>query len=222
MKMILETSKIMSHCSVRIRLILAFTLVCVVSVDTSHADTFVANLNASQVVGTSTETGTAVATFVLDEAQENLSYSIQAFGLDLIPDSADRTAFSDITAIHVHNGFFGSAGPHVLNIFGVPSEDDDEIVVDFDGETVEGVFNDEDAIDPLTGELFDQNSPLTTKLLSNFVDDLLAGQLYLAIHTAGQDGNIAIRGQIVAVPEPSSAVVMLAGALCCLARRRQI
>ena len=141
--------------------------------------------------------------------------------MDLKPVSADRTLFSDVTAIHVHNGFFGSAGPHVLNIFGVPSEDDDEIVIDFDNEIAGGVYNDADAIDPATGELFDQNSPLTTKLFSNFVDDLLGGQLYLAIHTAGQDGNIAIRGQIFAVPEPSSAVVILAGALCCLVRCRQ-
>lgn len=214
-------ARVMSPGSIRIRLIFALILVCFACVDTTHAQSFVANLDASQVVGTSTETGTAVATFTLDAAQENLSYSVEVFGLDLKPESANRTGFSDITAIHVHNGFFGSSGPHVLNIFGVPSEDDAEAVFDFNNETLSGVYNDADAIDPTTGALFDQNSPLTTKLFSNFVDDLLAGQLYLAIHTAGQDGNIAIRGQIIAVPEPSSVALLAIGALCGLARRRR-
>ena len=103
----------------------------------------------------------------------------------------------------------------------MPSEDDAEAIFDFNNETVSGIYNDADAIDPTTGALFDQNSPLTTKLFSNFVDDLLDGQLYLAVHTAGQDGNIAIRGQIIAVPEPSSFALIAIGAICGLARRRR-
>ena len=185
--------------------------------------TFVVNLDASQVVnGTSTEPGTAVATFILDDSQQNLSYSIQVFGMDLVPDPALRTGFSDIDKIHIHNGFPTETGPHVLNIFGLPSEDDAEMVVDFDSNTITGVYNDADAIDPDTGMLFDQNDPLNTKLFSNFVDDLQDGQLYLAIHTAGQGGGIAVRGQLVAVPEPSSVVVMAGCALFCSVRRRRL
>lgn len=187
----------------------------------ANADTFVANLDATQVTGMSTETGTGVATFFLDDAQQTLNYTIQIFGLDLKSSPSDRTAFSDVTAIHLHNGFAGATGPHVLNIFGIPSEDDGDSVVDFDSETISGSYDDSDAIDPATGELFDQNNPLTTKLLSNFADDLLGGQLYLAIHTAGQDGNIAIRGQLNAVPEPGSVVFILAGAMCCGLRRKR-
>ena len=96
-----------------------------------RADSFAAELDAAQVVGTTTETGSAIATFTLDESQENLSYEIAIFGLDLKSDPGTRTEFSDVTAIHLHNGFSGSNGPHVLNIFGMPSEDDDELVVDF-------------------------------------------------------------------------------------------
>lgn len=188
----------------------------------ANAQTFVANLDASQVVGSSTETGTATATFVLDAAQQNLSYSIAIFGLDLKADPAGRTAFSDVTSIHLHNAFAGSGGPHVLNIFGIPSEDDAQLVVDFDSETLGGVYDDSDAIDPGTGELFDQNSPFTTKLLSNFVDDLQGNQIYVAIHTAGQDGNIAIRGQVLAVPEPGSLSILLAfGMAATWVRRRR-
>lgn len=205
---------------VRVRLYLAVLLVGI-SCGVTNAQSFVANLDASQVVGSSTETGTAVATFELDSAQQTLSYSIAIFGLDLKPVSGDRTAFSDVTAIHVHNGFAGSSGPHVFNVFGMPSEDDDQMVVDFDNELINGVFDDSDAIDPATGQLFDQNSPFTTKLFSNFIDDLEGSQLYLAIHTAGQGGNIAIRGQILAVPEPSSAAVLAFGMFGFCVRRRR-
>jgi len=103
----------------------------------------------------------------------------------------------------------------------MPSEDDAQAVFDFDGETISGIFDDSDAIDPATGELFDQNNPFTTKLFSNFVDDLQGNQLYLAIHTAGQDGNIAIRGQVLAVPEPGLVGVLLAFGLCGAGFRRR-
>lgn len=195
----------------------------VLTASNARADmVFKATLDASQVPGnTSTETGTATATFVLDLAQENLSYSIEINGMDLKPNPADRTAFSDIDKIHLHNGFAGSTGPHVLNIFGLPSEDDAEMVVDFDGESILGVYNDPDAIDPNTDALFDQNDPMTTKLFSNFVDDLIEGQLYLAIHTAGQSGNVAVRGQLIAVPEPGSASVVAIGLAALYSRRRR-
>lgn len=206
---------------IRIRLFVAVLLV-LVACNVTDAQTFVANLDASQVVTSSSETGSAVATFELSDDLESLSYTIAIFGLDLKSTAADRTEFSDVTAIHVHNAFPGSQGPHVLNIFGMPSEDDDQFVVDFENETITGIFDDADAIDPATGELFDQNNPFTTKLFSNFVDDLQGNQLYLAIHTAGQDGNIAIRGQILAVPEPSSVVVLFALGIAgsCVGRKR--
>ncbi len=207
--------------SSRLRPLIAMMLVCVAGVGTTKADMFVANLDAAQVAGgNSTETGTAIATFVLHDSQQKLSYTIAIFGMDLKPNPTDRTGFGDIDKIHLHNGFIGSSGPHVLNIFGLPSEDDADMVVDFDNDTISGVFSDADAVDPATGNLYDQNNPLTTKLLSNFVDDLLAGQLYLAIHTAGQNGNIAVRGQVFAVPEPSSVGFLIAVTLCCFARRR--
>ena len=206
-----------------INLALAFTcvFVCLICVSTTNAQSFVANLDASQVNGSSTETGTAIASFYLDSSQQNLSYTIQIFGLDLKAVPADRTGFSDVTAIHLHNGFVDTSGPDVLNIFGVPSEDDSEMGVDFANDTISGVFNDADAIDPNTGSLFDQNDPINTKLLSNFTDDLMDQQLYLAIHTAGQNGNIAIRGQLIAVPEPSSLAIISIATVCLFVRRRQ-
>ena len=206
----------------RVRLFASVLIFVCAICSVASAQSFVANLDASQVVGSSTETGTGIATFEFDAAQETLSYSIAIFGLDLKSVPGDRTGFSDVTAIHLHNAFPGSGGPHVFNIFGVPSEDDDQLVADFNNETINGVFDDSDAIDPATGQLFDQNSPFTTKLFSNFDDDLVGEQLYIAIHTAGQNGNIAIRGQILAVPEPSSMAALFALGMfgTCVRRRR--
>ncbi len=206
---------------IRLHSILLFSALSCLSFQTASADlAFYAFLDASQVTGTSTEPGTAIATFVLDTAQQNLSYSIQVNGMDLKANPADRTGFSDIDKIHIHNAFPGDTGPHVLNIFGLPSEDDAEMVVNYNTEFLTGIYNDADAINPATGNLFDQNDPLTTKLFSNFVDDLLDGQLYVAMHTAGQGGGIAVRGQILSVPEPTGGVLLFAiGSIYCRRRR---
>ena len=181
---------------------------------------FTSFLDASQVTGTSTETGTATATFVLDTAEQNLSYSLQLNGLNLLVDPASRTGFSDVDKIHLHNAAAGQSGPHVLNVFGLPSEDDSQLVVDFANNSLTWNYDDSDAFDS-GGVLFDQNSPMTTKLLSNFIDDLRDGQIYLAVHTAGQSGNIAIRGQLTSVPEPNSLAFLCGLTLAGLTGRRR-
>ena len=50
--------------------------------------------------------------------------------------------------------------------------------------------------------------------------DLLAGLMYVNIHTAENPAG-EIRGQIVNVPEPGSLALVGAGALCLIRRRRQ-
>jgi hypothetical protein len=51
---------------------------------------------------------------------------------------------------------------------------------------------------------------------------LMGEQLYIAFHTAGQSGNVAVRGQIRAVPEPGSlAILAVSGVLISLRRRRR-
>ncbi len=190
--------------------------------DKLYADEiFTSFLDASQVPsGSSTATGIATATFVLDTAEQNLSYSVQLNGLNLIVDPSNRTGFSDVDKIHLHNTAAGQSGPHVLNVFGLPSEDDSQLAVDFANNSLTGIYDDSDALDS-GGNLFDQNSPLTTKLLSNFIDDLRDGQIYLAVHTAGQSGNIAIRGQLTSVPEPTSLALPCGLTMTGLARRRR-
>lgn len=176
------------------------------------AKMFKADINAAQVVsgGGSSSTATGVATLTLNDTQDRLDYTIQLFGLDLEPDPAQRLDPEDVNKIHFHFGVPGTTGPHVLNIFGLPSEDDADLVVDFDSETLTGSWDDGDAFG-------DPNSPGTTKPLSSFVDELIAGDLYVAIHTVGKNGDVEIRGQITPVPEPhgilGTAIVLGLGAL---------
>lgn len=195
-------------------------MLAIALVSQAQADiTFRARLDASQVVGGSSSTAFGIATFVLDTAEQNLSYELRLNGLDLIENPADRTTGTSVDKIHLHNASAGGTGPHLLNIFGIPSEDDDQLIVDFAAEQLTGNWDDSDAFDD-QGMLFDQFNPGTTKLFSNFVDDLKDGQIYIAVHSIGQGGGVAIRGQILAVPEPATAVVVFNLMAICTTFRR--
>lgn len=83
----------------------------------------------------------------------------------------------------------GFTGQHVLNIFGLPSVDDDDAVFDFSSGVITGRWDDVDA----SG---DQNSPASSKPLSQFLTTLLEDDLYVGVHTHGKDGGVAFRAQI--------------------------
>ncbi len=179
------------------------------------ADTyFAAHLDASQVVfNTSHTTATGDATFVLNDARTQLRYDIQFDGLDLEPNPANRTDPNDIVGMHIHFQVPDVIGPHILNIFGNPSEDDADLIVDFANESLSGIFDISDASrDPVTGDLLPQFFPLTTKVISDWLDELDAAELYLAVHTVEASSTppgVAIRGQIRPVPEPSGQAFIL-------------
>ncbi|MGF1523677.1 MAG: CHRD domain-containing protein [Leptolyngbyaceae cyanobacterium] len=191
----------------------------------SAATLFTAELDGLQVVSPDFPDGvptdaSGFATFELNEEQTELAYFIDLDGVNLKPEQSDHTDLSDVTKIHIHVGESGSNGPHTLNIFGLPSEDDADLVVDFENVTLQGTWDDGDAINPETGELFDPTLGGTTKQLSSFVDELFADGLYLQVHTVEFDSPTVpgeLRGQIEAasVPEPSAAIgiFLLAGSL---------
>ncbi len=188
---------------------------------------FAADLNRAQVVNNeSFSTAFGRADFVLTDtlAGPQLAYTLSLTGLDLDPDPGQRTDPNDVVGVHMHLHVPGVIGPHILNIFGNPSEDDADLVVDFDAETLTGVFDLSDASrDPDTGELLPQAFPLTTKVIDNWLDELRAGELYIAVHSMDRAMNappgVDIRGNIFAVPEPASACWLAAGPVL-LARRR--
>ncbi len=142
------------------------------------------------------------ATFTLNDDRTALEYFIQLEGLTLKSDISERTQPQDVTKIHFHVAPLGANGPPVLNIFGLPSEDDDEIVVDFAAGTLSGIWNDRDVVDLNGNGLADNNE---TKPLTDFLDELFASQLYVQVHTVKFDKPDfpgELRGQISTVPEP--------------------
>ncbi|MEO1300099.1 MAG: CHRD domain-containing protein [Cyanobacteria bacterium J06636_16] len=211
----------------------ATTAIASTAIPAAAATLFTAELDGLQVVSPDFPDGiptdaSGFATFELNEAQTELTYFIDLDGVNLKPDQSDRTDPSDVTKIHIHVGEFGSNGPHTLNIFGLPREDDTDLIVDSENGVLQGIWDDGDAINPETGELFDPTAGGTTKQLSSFVGELFANGLYLQVHTVEFDSPTVpgeLRGQIEAasVPEPSAAVgvILLASGLLASRRRKQ-
>ena len=87
-----------------------------------------------------------MAHFTLNDAETELTYRIELSGLDLKQNPVDRTAPNDVTKVHIHWGDRGTNGPHVLNVFGLPGEDDSGLTVDFDTEVIVGTWDDSDVV----------------------------------------------------------------------------
>jgi hypothetical protein len=162
----------------------------------------------------------AVASLTLDDDPYRLHYSIALAGLDLEPVVANRVDQNDVIGIHMHYFVSGVTGPHILNIFGVPDEEDADLVVDYENDTLSGTYDISDAtLDPNTGEPYPQFFFITTKIIDDWIDELVTNQLYLAVHTAGENGLALLHGDIIAIPEPATG--LLAGVLAALAGRRR-
>lgn len=222
----------------RFGLAIAVTTAAIATTATAStaATLFQTELNGAQVVSPEFPNGvptmaSGTATFSLNDDETALTYEIDLDGVTLKPQQADRTDLSDVTKIHIHVGEVGNNGPHVLNIFGLPREDDADLTVDYTQGILSGIWDDGDAINPSTGTLFDPTAGGTTKLLSNFVDELKTGGLYLQVHTVEFDSPTVpgeLRGQIEAaapavVPEGSTTagILVIAGGLLYSASKRR-
>ena len=140
---------------------------------------------------------------MLNAARTELRYQVEIDGLNLKPIAADRTAPDDVIGVHLHLNVPDTVGPHVLNIFGLatynmPAEEDADLVVDYANRTLTGIYDDGDAtIDPNTGQPYLPFYPLTSKPLSDWIDDLENGDLMVAVHTnASGFPTMAIHGHI--------------------------
>ena len=179
--------------------------------------------------GTSTASG--VANFVLNNLPNSpptLSYSIQMTGIDL--DGAQTAGFpnDDITALHFHDttqcspatpaciqGTDTVGTQHVLNVYGFPRLDDDDVMADPAAGTVTGIWDDTD--EDLTFPPSNALSGVTSN--GDAILDLLFNeQLFVNVHT-NSFGLGEIGGFIRVVPEPGTSLALLTlGAL--LLRRR--
>ena len=217
-----DTAKDIAKKMKRLPSMVMCTALCVMSASSLATPIkFRASLDGNQITTPSGSSATGFAEFELNEAMDALSYSVSLMGLDLVENPADRTDPQDVNKIHLHFGARGSNGPHVLNIFGLPSEDDDDLVVDYAAESFSGIWDDSDAIDPATGLPFDQTVGGTTKFLSSFLDQLAAGDIYLVVHTVQFPDLGEIRGQLSRVPTPATLWLLLGFVLAILGMGRR-
>ncbi|MGD9637054.1 MAG: CHRD domain-containing protein [Pirellulales bacterium] len=164
----------------------------------------------------------------LNAAHTQLRYWIKIDGLTLKPLATERTAPDDVIGVHLHLNVPDTVGPHVLNIFGLatynmPAEEDADLVVDYSTRTLTGIYDDGDAtIDPTTGQPYLPFYPLTSKPLSDWIDDLENGDLMVAVHTnASGFPKMAIHGHISqAVPEPATAWLLICVSVTLTTARR--
>lgn len=157
---------------------------------------------------------------IFDKEGPAVQYTIELFGVDLGGTSTETTA-DDVTAIHLHSGGPGEEriGPHTLNIFGNPGEDDNDAVFDFEANTITGIWDNADSLNSVDNtntsngvpdhhlsDVLSGIEPLTTKTVSEYADELLADNIYLQVHTKEFPipGGV-VRGQVAEVPGDGSA-----------------
>lgn len=188
---------------------------------------FRADLTPDQVVpkngapspaGVSRAWATATLLLDLDSPVISLQYEIVFHGLDLA---------SDVQAIHLHLGqpslvrHVGSDvnGPHALNIYGLPREDDADLVLDFSGNRLSGIWDNLDLNYGPDG-VYDPGDSLA---LGSAVPELFEGHLYFQVHTFDYPlpDTGELRGQVYQVPEPSRTSLLIVGVLIGMGWRRR-
>lgn len=147
-----------------------------------------------------------------------LSYNLLLSGLavsETIPRPTLDGPDNLVRAIHIHFGAPGTNGGHALNVYGAPREDDADLIVNSAVSQVSGLWDDGDENLGPDGTLGSGDSVA----LSDALADLHAGNLYIQVHTMGFRAG-ELRGQVLAVPEPSTAILSALGLLLCRRRRR--
>jgi hypothetical protein len=150
-----------------------------------------------------------------------LAYSIVFDGLKL--DSGNQAA-GDVWGVHLHHAPAGSAGPHVLNIYGLPRQDDADMTSDPLRHALQGVWDDGDEnllpMNPLLPIGPGNIHMSSSRALTDMITALKSEQIFLAVHSWGQAGEPEIGGRLRVVPEPSLLAILSGAALLFWQRRR--
>lgn len=183
--------------------LLAGLALSLVAFPAGAATMFVANLEAAQEVPPSTALGFGVASLQLTlDTQNHLAFAL------VVTPTFDFTAFggggaggSDVLGLHIHNAARGANGPVVFGMIAPNSDTDGDLMfsnLGLAGTLVEGEW---DSGEGNAADLDDFVAALLAALPGEEVD------LYLNLHTASFPAG-AIRGQLVAVPEPRIAALL--------------
>ncbi len=168
-----------------------FCAMLIFLVTSAHAGTiFVAPMSGANEVPSNDSTNTGTATFELNDAETELSYDIVVSSFDLL--GLGLAGANDISGLHLHNAAPGVNGPVVFGIFGPNMDADDRTVtININGTvSFSGVW---DSTDPSSQTLISQIGNLKNNLL------------YINLHTDPDFLAGEIRGNLVLIPEPSTA-----------------
>ena len=168
----------------------------------SAVTVFNATLSGDQEVPPVASAASGTATLQLNDIQDQLTISIQLFGLDL-DGNQTATPDDDVTAFHIHDGDAGVNGPVVFGFISPNNDLNGDLTIDAAAGTVFSVW--------------DLNEGNNTTLGAQLADLFNTG-LYFNAHTPANPGG-EIRGQIV--PEPTSGLVALIGLTACWTCRRR-
>ena len=182
---------------------------------TEAVTVFHANMTFEQEVPTvpAFEGASGIATFVLNDAQDALSYDVLITGLNFPP--ASPPGPTDMTRLHIHRGPAGVAGPIVFGMIEtatpppIQQSDLDDLMIDASA----GLIH-------VTG-VWDGAEGNAGATLAGELGNLFSGNLYINAHT-GDHASGEIRG-LITVPAPPSLlliVVGIAGAASVALRRR--
>lgn len=139
------------------------------------------------------------ATFVLNDAQTQLSMNVTIFNIDVTGNQTPDT-FDNLLNAHIHVGAPpGTNAPVRWGFFGTPDNDNnpDQLVVTPFAAGVGGTFS----------SIWDQPEGNAGTTLTTNLPQILAGLSYINFHTVQFSGG-EIRGQIIPLPEPATLALL--------------
>lgn len=196
------------------------------------ATMFSAKIDAAQIVGGSTATGTGWATASLVGGPGTYSFRYVAeftgfdFGTNFLGSSTTPDTADDALNFHIHIGAPGFTGPVTYSVRQPDRENGSEPLVELLPGGVARITGSWDIADGNTAVAAAGTNTGVGSLETFWAPVMLAAQpgeaigLYFDIHTVAFP-NSAIRGQITAVSEPTSAWAGLAALLALASVRRQ-
>jgi hypothetical protein len=183
------------------------------------ATLFSTKLNSSLVPDVDSS-ATGNGKFILNDAEDKLEYEIEILGA--IADLGEENSGNKVTKVHLHviegsefrNGEIFDDGKHVFNVY-TPDDNDLQIIQDDEKVTFKGMWDTKDFVPENPGLLDNRN-------LTNQLDNLLAGNLFVNIHTTDNPSS-EIRGIIKQVPEYNGSLVFpIAGCIYLLWNQRKV
>ena len=144
----------------------------------------------------------------------SLAQEILLPGRQLISSEIDEVLVPISTPPLNHTGATGPNGPHLLNVYKAPREDDDQLQIDVANNRISGVWDNSDVNFGGDGV----RDPGDSVAIGSALADILIEEVYVQVHSVNfpAPNTGEIRGQIVAVPEPGPALLVLMGGLLVL------